>query len=73
MAAVEERQLLYSMDSMRAIETVKRWLGESLDELAVKRVRSAGRDLVTADDVLNSVTEALRGLAEKISTADDES
>lgn len=53
-------QILYSMESSRAIDRFQDVSGNVLSEMATKRAISQGRHLVTADDVLSCIPEALR-------------
>ena len=59
-ATVAEPSLLFTMESVQAIQIVKDRAGEILRELAKERALGDGRSLVKVDDVLASIAEALR-------------
>ena len=62
-------KLRYAPDSIRAIDLVKDRVGEILDHLARRRVLIHGRDVVTADDVVRCIGDALRKVIEETDPA----
>ena len=53
--------LFYSAESRAAIDLIKEELGDMLKEIATRRVKSEGRDLVTFEDVHGALREMLTG------------
>ena len=71
-ASVAPGAVRFSMDSVRAIDDFRSEAGRILRELAIKRVTAEGRQLVTAEDVLASIKDAIRSMLHRIDPATPE-
>jgi hypothetical protein len=60
MSATTNPNVRYSMESVRAIEMIQEQIGERLRQRATERALSQGRDLVSFDDVVESILETLK-------------
>lgn len=71
-ASVAPGVVRFSMDSVRAIDDFRSEAGRILRELTISRVTAEGRQLVTAEDVLAGINDAVRSMLHRIDPATPE-